>query len=134
MKKTAALSIDVRTRRREVSDQLQEHRNVIDREVQAKYIEETKVLRSTVDDLFEVEKEFMKELNEVFANVVPGTIVKVVVQVGPNGGDILREHKGIITKDFKHRNPCFNLSDDNYMDGKAFTIGASCIQSFEILA
>jgi len=72
-------------------------------------------------------------IRELYSNAMDEGMVRVVVQVGPNGGDILRSHIRVIKKIHDKWKPCFNLSDPEFLDGKEFTIGSSCIQEFELL-
>lgn len=126
---------DIRIRARELSNQIQNLEREIAREIQKKHKPATKAMRNERDSLWSIEREMIEEISESFknGNVTTGTEIRVVVQVGPNGGDILREHLGIVKNIHDKRKPCFNLLDSEYLNGKEFTIGSSCILEFEIL-
>ena len=123
------ISKDNRLRVREIHNQLKQIENRITSEVKGKYSEETKLLMLERRELFKEQKQF---INQVAEFVKVGQKVKVSTQVGPNGGDIIKSYEGTITKVYTSK-ATFNLSDPNYLDGKEFTIGGSCIQSFEVI-
>lgn len=129
------LDKNIRLRIRESGNELEQHRKIISDEIHEKYRNITKALHNHRGDLFKLEQDFIEEVSVLFKTkkIQIGTTLRVVVQVGPNGGDILREHTGTVEKIYDTWKPCFDLSDKNYLEGRKFTIGSSCIQEIEIL-
>lgn len=128
------LDKDIRPRQREASDQLSDLREEIAREIEEKYRASKKAMYKERESLYEVERDFVKSISDLFKSKKLGlnSKIKIVVQVGPQAS-VLREHSGEIVKIYDTYKPCFDLSDPNYLNGKKFTIGSSCIQKIEIL-
>lgn len=131
------LQIDknIRIRARELSDIIQEEERKVSRRIRKESEPLTKALREERESLWKIEKDFRESFNKLFKEktIVVGTEIVVEVQVGPNGGEIIRSHKGKVMKIYNHSDVCFDLSDPDFINGKKFTIGGSCVKSIQVI-
>jgi len=128
--KTAILNPFVRQKYSENFEEIAKIREKIKIEIDEKVAGEIKLYREENDRLIKEEKEFKSLAASVMKDAF-NTKSRVIVssQTGRNGSTI-REYRGYITK--MYDDYAFDLSAENYNDGKPFTIGLSCLQSIEI--
>jgi len=126
------LSQNNRIKRHENYAQLDAIESVIRERIRSEYTEEIKQLRNENDKSFEEEKEFILSVKQFLPGLSPSDKLKVTTQVGRNS-DIIRTYTGHIEKRIPFNQSYFNFVSPDYIDGKPFTIGLSCLQSIEIL-
>ena len=121
------ISKDVRIKIRENFLAIEGIEKRISARIRAEFQPEIDSLRAEAKALHEQDREFGKNAMEfIKANQVSKK--RIVTQTGPNGGDILREHVGHVVSFDRHT---FNFSSPDFLDGKEFTVGYSCLQSIE---
>src|SRR5579859_3586909 len=118
----------------ENSDQIEAIRAKIRQRIEAELQAEAGDLRKVNDELYAKEREFRKE---VWQHIVQahknGSRVQVETQTG-RGGTLIRKYVGHVSK--LYGSDCFNMlqEKDSKSDMRGeFTIGSSCLLSFEIL-
>lgn len=129
------LDAKIKLRIRDINNSLDDIRQEIAVKINKEYQESTKAYNEERENLYKQQKEFVESISKLFKakQITIRTVIKVTIQIGQNGGDTLKTFHGTVTKIYDTYKPCFNLSDKNYLDGKEFTIGSSCIQEIEIL-
>lgn len=118
----------------ENSDQITLIREKIKNRIEAELQAEAGDLRKVNDELFAQERKFR---DDVWKHIVQahkdGSRVRVETQTG-RGGTLIREYVGNVTK--LYSSDCFNMLPEkgskSDMRGE-FTIGSSCLLSFELL-
>jgi hypothetical protein len=101
---------------------LQTIKDEIARKINAEYHDQTKALRTSLDELLNEQKAFVVLAKEVLRQIPVGAKIFVITQNGKGSSNIV-EHRGtLVSKNVE--NGIFNMKDDP--DGKPFTIALNC--------
>jgi len=125
---------DIRVKRRNNYDQLKDIEQLIAKRIAAEYNMERNALRAENDAFNADEKSFYERVSDLLHSCGVETKFRVVTQTGPLSGT-LREYTGVLSKQYvQYRDhSMFDFIDPNFLDGKPFTIGFSCLQSIEVI-
>lgn len=126
------LNKENRMQRRTNSELMSSIKTQIQERVDAEFAKEAKGLTEANETLYNEEKEFKKQVQELFKSITPNvTKLKIKTQTGPNGGEVISEYNGLITKFYSNYN-C-DLFDFMAEERGSFSVGISCLQSIEII-
>lgn len=106
--------------------------NKISEKIRKEFEGETLDIRLENDTLFKQEKEFINQAKEFLTKITPQTSLRVKTQVGKDS-DVIQQYEGHIEKTFRMYDSTLNFICKDFLDGKPFTIGFSCLQSIEII-
>lgn len=131
--KKVELNKDVRIKRDENYEVIENIRKVIAWRINAEYRSEIYGIQDEIDGFIKAERQFYQDCKDFFKNVTIADKLKVVVQVG-KGSKELFEYTGFLEKPLRFNDTLFNfISKERDNDLKPFTIAFSCLQSVELL-
>jgi len=128
----AELSKDVRIRRNLNYDVLHSIERRISNQIRAEFESEISDIKGENEKFYKEERDFMEQTKKILRKISPQTLVRVRTQVGKNS-EVIQEYIGHIQREFKYNDGTFNFISTGEYDDKPFTIGFSCLLSFEVL-